>query len=354
MTRHSAVLLLIGAIVGAACGGAATPAATPAPTVAATPAPTVAATAAPTKAADTSKYAAIPAGKDNDLRIFTTDGKVVKGAEALERMPKDAQLILWLAGNQFFAMEDVIRAFQKTESKTSVGLITLPPGLLLKGIQGGGVTYGGKAYAITPDVYSSVAVAHLQTLKKEDRMEQYAIHMHNELEIMVAKGNPKGIKGIKDLARPDVRTSMPNPVTEGIMVEYARKVLERHGIWQTISAGKICESCQTTPNNWFTAVHHRETPDRIKAGTSDAGIVWKTETLEALRDGAQVDAVSLPPEDSLRSEVNYAIGPLKGAKNSAAAMKYMAFLATPECQAAYGKYGFVNATAEELKLKSIP
>lgn len=353
MIRNCAILLASGALVAAACGGAATPAATIAPTavptVAATPAPTV----APTPA-DTSKYAAIPAGKDNDLRIFTTDGKVVKGGEALERMPKDAQLILWLAGNQFFAMEDVIRAYQKTESKTAVGLITLPPGLLLKGIQGGGVTYGGKAYAIAPDVYSSVAVAHLQTLKKEGRMEQYAIHMHNELEIMVAKGNPKGIKGIKDLARPDVRTSMPNPVTEGIMVEYARKVLERHGIWQTISAGKICESCQTTPNNWFTAVHHRETPDRIKAGTSDAGIVWKTETLEALRAGAQVDAVSLPPEDSLRNEVSYAIGPLKGAKNFAAAMKYMAFLATPECQAAYGKYGFVNATAEELKLKSIP
>lgn len=42
---------------------------------------------------------------------------------------------------------------------------------------------------------------------------------------------------------------------------------------------------QTTPNNWFTSVHHRETPD---------------------------------------------------------------------AQAAYGKFGFVNATADELKLKPIP
>ena len=47
----------------------------------------------------------------------------------------------------------------------------------------------------------------------------------------------QGIRGIKDLVRPGVRTSMPNPVNEGIMQFYARKVLERHGIWNQISAG---------------------------------------------------------------------------------------------------------------------
>jgi hypothetical protein len=76
---------------------------------------------------------------------------------------------------------------------------------------------------------------------------------------------------------------MPNPVNEGIMQFYIRKVLERYGIWQTISGGKECVHCQTTDNNWFTAVHHRETPARIAANQSDAGIVWKTEVLAALR-----------------------------------------------------------------------
>jgi len=54
---------------------------------------------------------------------------------------------------------------------------------------------------------------------------------------------------------------------------YIRKVLERHDIWQTISGGKECVHCQTTDNNWFTAVRHRETPARIAANQSDAGIV---------------------------------------------------------------------------------
>jgi len=316
-------------------------------------APTAAATAAPAPTAP-AKFATIPSNKDTDLKLYLANGRIVQGADALGRMQNEAGVILWLAGNQFFAMDDVVQAFQKAHPGMQVGLITLPPGLILEAILAGGWTYSGREYAVRPDVYASVNLGHLKRLKTAGMMDQYAIYMHNELEIIVAKGNPKRIAGIKDLARPDVRTSMPNPVNEGIMQFYARKVLERHGIWEQISAGKMCFSCQTTPNNWFTAVHHRETPDRIKAGTSDAGIVWKTETLEALRDGAQVDAVELPPEDSLRDEVSYVIGALKGSSKSEAAAKYLHFLTTPQATAAYAKYGFVAASQQELILRPIP
>jgi ABC-type sulfate transport system substrate-binding protein len=135
-------------------------------------------------------------------------------------------------------------------------------------------------------------------------MSKYEIYMHNELQIMVAKGNPKQMAGIDDLVRNDVRTSMPNPVSEGIMQFYARKVLERHGIWPAIANGQECASCQTTERNWFTAVHHRETPDRIRDGKSDAGIVWKTEIIEALRQGAQVEAVELPVADKMHTQTS--------------------------------------------------
>jgi ABC-type molybdate transport system substrate-binding protein len=184
-------------------------------------------------------------------------------------------------------------------------------------------------------------------------MDSYMAYMHNELQIMVAIGNPKRITGINDLVRSDVRTSMPNPVNEGIMQFYARKVLEAHGLWQQISGGKECVSCETTTNNWFTAVHHRETPDRIKGNKSDAGIVWKTEVLEALRHGANVDAVELPAEDSLRNEVSYAIGMLKNAGHRNAGEAFLGFVRAPEGQGAYAKFGFVKADGDELKMKPI-
>lgn len=210
------------------------------------------------------KFVAIPPDKDKDLKLYLGDARIVTGSQALERMQADADVILWLAGNQFFAMDDVIAVFQKAHPGTKVGLITLPPGLLLAAIQNGGWNYSGTEFPGAPDIYASVNLGHLKQMKTKALMETFAIYMHNELQIMVAKGNPKKIIGMKDLARADIRTSMPNPINEGIMQFYARKVLERHGICQTISGGKECFSCQTTERNWFTAVHHRETPERIR------------------------------------------------------------------------------------------
>jgi ABC-type molybdate transport system substrate-binding protein len=225
--------------------------------------------------------------------------------------------------------------------------------LIVSAILAGGWVYQGREYAATPDIYASVNLGHLQRLKAAGLTSQDAVYMHNELQILVAKGNPKNVTGIDDLVRADVKTSMPNPVNEGIMQFYARKVLERHNIWQKISDGKECVSCQTTANNWFTAVHHRETPARILDGTSDAGIVWKTEVLEAQRRGANVDAVELPPSDSLRADVAYAIGVLTNSKHKEIADRYLAFVGSQAGQAAYAKFGFVNATAEELRPKPI-
>ena len=300
------------------------------------------------------RMAQIPKDKDHDLKFYETDGRIVRGAEAMERMKTDAKLILWVAGNQFFAMDHVVHEFQKQNPQVSVGLVTLPPGLLVDSILGGGWIFGGREYPGLPDVYASVNLAHLKRLSAAGLMDQYAVYMHNELEIMVAKGNPKRISGMADLVRADIRTSMPNPINEGIMQFYARKVLERHGLWTKISDGKECISCQTTPNNWFTAVHHRETPERLKSGLSDAGIVWKTETLEALRDGAAVESVPLPTQDSLRDEVSYAIGVLKVSRRAEAAARYLEFLATPAGQLAYTSFGFVGATPQELAIKRIP
>jgi hypothetical protein len=88
-------------------------------------------------------YATVPADRDDDLKLYRT-GEVLTGAEALGRMQRDAQLILWLAGNQFFAMDQVVRAYQMRRPGVDViGLVTLPPGLILTAIQKGGWSYRG-------------------------------------------------------------------------------------------------------------------------------------------------------------------------------------------------------------------
>ena len=137
------------------------------------------------------KMPAIPEGKETDLKLYGANGGgVAIGREALDQMPKSG-LVLWLAGNQFFAMDDVIGAFQKHEPGVSVGLITLPPGLLLQAIKVGGWIYQDKEYRGEPDIYASVNLGHLQQLKASAMMDSYMVYMHNELQIMVAQGKPQ-------------------------------------------------------------------------------------------------------------------------------------------------------------------
>ena len=71
--------------------------------------------------------AVIPPNKDTDLKFYSGNGPPQEGVAALEHMMSDADLVLWVAGNQFFAMDEVVGAFQKTHPGVTVGLITLFP-----------------------------------------------------------------------------------------------------------------------------------------------------------------------------------------------------------------------------------
>ena len=54
-------------------------------------------------------------------------------------------------------------------------------------------------------------------------------YVTNDLEIMVAAGNPKGLHSLNDLRRPDLRLSMPNPQWEGIANQIAGSLRKAGG-----------------------------------------------------------------------------------------------------------------------------
>ncbi|BBP05300.1 hypothetical protein TPL01_14750 [Sulfuriferula plumbiphila] len=299
------------------------------------------------------KLEPIPANKDEDLRVFYPDGKVVKGEEALELMQAGKTgFNIWLAGNQFFAMEAVVHAFQK-HHKDVVGVITMPPGKVMNAVLKGGWVYKDKEYAMTPDVFGMVDMGSMKKLKEAGKGKDYVTYMHNQLVLMVAKGNPKHIKGIADLGRPELQVMLPNPVTEGIMKFYAKQVLQNNGLWDKLSDGKECQSCYGAPNVYFTAVHHREIPDGIKAGKVDVGVVWATEYQNAVTHHLPVGVVNLPEKDSMKNEVNYLAGDVPGAPHGKAAAQYLKFLGTPAAQEAYAQFGFIKASKEELAVRAI-
>lgn len=299
------------------------------------------------------KLELIPADKDEDLRVFYPNGKTVKGEEALKLMQAGkTKFNIWLAGNQFFAMEAVAHAFQK-HYKDVVGVITMPAGKVMNAILGGGWIYKDKEYAFTPDVFGMLDLGSVQKLEEAGRGKDYVIYMHNQLVLMVAKDNPKNVKGIADLGRPDLEVMLPNPLNEGIMKVYAKKVLQNSGLWDKLSAGKECQDCDGAPNVHFTVVHHREIPDGITAGKADVGIVWATEYQNAVAHQLPVGIVNLPEKDNLKNEVNYLAGSVPGAPHSKAAEKYLEFLGTAEAQKAYAQFGFIKASKDELVVRAI-
>ena len=292
------------------------------------------------------------AGHGHDYRTFHTDGKIDYG-EIEDSYSSD--LVMYLAGNQFMVMEELIKDFQKKNPDVkTVYVETIPPGQILKKqlLKQGKID--GKKTNQKPDIFASVNGKHLVKMKKEGRMKEGMTYTHNKLELMVAAGNPKGIKGPKDLARDDIVQSHPNPKTEGIFKFYGSEMLKDLGLHAKVTGGKICKSCWAVKDKtWFTSRHHRETPHRIENGEADVGIVWTTEVLEAKKHGRKIDGVAIPAPFNKQDKVAYRIGKLTDGKNQAAADKFLSYLQTEEAQDIYAKYGFLKASKEARKLKPL-
>lgn len=297
--------------------------------------------------------AAGDAGQHRDYRTFYTNGEIKYGQIGDSY---NADLVMYLAGNQFMAMQELISHFQtQNPDINTIYVETIPPGQILKGqiLQQGMIN--GRKTARNPDLYASVNIGHLIKLKDRGVMSDYMIYTHNKLELMVAKGNPKNIKGPKDLGRDDLVQSHPNPLTEGIFKFYGSQMLKELGLYDKVTANKKCKGCWAVDGKtWFTKRHHRETPYRIESGKADVGIVWTTEVKHAREGNRNIEGVTITAPYNMAHKVGYAIGILKTGRNPYNAARYLSYLGTSDAQNIYKKYGFVGASTEDLKLKPIP
>ena len=292
------------------------------------------------------------AGQGHDYRTFHTNGKIDYGKIGDSY---NADLVMYLAGNQFMVMEDLINDFQaKNPDIKSIYVETIPPGQIFKKqlLKQGEIN--GEKTSMNPDLFASVNINHLKKLKAKGLMDEHIIYVHNKLELMVAKGNPKGIKGPKDLARDDIVQSHPNPLTEGIFKFYGSAMLKDLGLYEKVTAGAKCKSCWAIKGRtWFTSRHHRETPYRIEHGEADTGIVWTTEVAYAKRQGRPLEGVEIPAPLNKQDKVGYAIGPMSKARNMKNAKRFLKYLGTDDAQNIYVSYGFIPASRDELKIKPL-
>lgn len=250
-----------------------------------------------------------------------------------------ADLILFMAGNQFMVMEELLSAFQRRHPEVRrIFYETLPPGLELEQIKKGGALFQGRYITGNPDVYSSVTEEAMEELKALGLVNNYHIYLHNRIVLLTPPGNPAGIRSVEDLARDDVRISQPGAMED--ITKYIIDMYERAGGKRL--SHRIMEEKRAEGTTILTIVHHRETPLRLKKGTVDVGPVWATEAVHARAQGLDFEVVEPGERLDQRHRVNYYIARLTNAPNPENAEKFISFILSEEAQNIYKKYGFVQ------------
>ena len=256
--------------------------------------------------------------------------------------PCNAKLVLFIGGNQFFVLPRLIAAFeqQHPELKGHIYYETLPPGILRRQIaHGNTLTLGNLTLQVRPDVYEAGTRA-VRAMEKSGQLTGVVEYATNNLAIMVAKGNPHGIHSLSDLARPNLRLSMPNPQWEGVAHQIAKALRKAGGrsLYHSVYQAKV-QSGQTI----LTEIHHRQTPMRIMSGKVDAGVTWASEVRFQESIGNPIQGVAIPPSHNVTAI--YAGGVMKNAPHPKVAAEWLAFLKTPQAQAMYHRYGFHSLPA---------
>lgn len=139
--------------------------------------------------------------------------------------------------------------------------------------------------------------------------------------MIVARGNPKNLHSVADLARPDVRVGLGDPKACQIGC-VATQILHRAGI-----APETMHPQEALTVN--------ELGVWVKMRSVDAAIVWDAIVTNIAAD---VDTISIPPELSIESEV--VLARLTQSHNPAAAEKFMVFAKSFEGCAIFQKAGY--------------
>ena len=127
--------------------------------------------------------------------------------------------------------------------------------------------------------------------------------------LAVAKGNPRGIRGIDDLLRAGVRVSLANPDSVAVGVA-TRRALVHAGKWAALAARATV----------FKATVNDVAND-VKLGSVDAGIVWDA----TARQYPELESVAVPEFDGVSSEVSVAV--LRFCGQPTAALRFARYLA---------------------------
>ena len=169
------------------------------------------------------------------------------------------------------------------------------------------------------DVFASASAATMTTVTDAGLVAgEPVVFARNQLQIVTAPGNPEGITGFADLARPDLQVVVCVP---------------------TAPCGVAVERIEAATGVTLTPVSEepdvRATLGRITTGNADAGLVYLTDVVSA---GDAVTGVPFPEAD--RAVTDYPIAVLSDASQPEPAQAFVDLVTGPDGRAVLGEAGF--------------
>lgn len=142
--------------------------------------------------------------------------------------------------------------------------------------------------------------------------------------ILVQKGNPKGITGLRDLLKPGVKLGLGDERACAIGRK-VKKIFEKNGI----------EWSEVQKNLKYQSLTVNDLGVQIEAKSLDAVVVWDAVARQFVQNG---EAVSLPVAENIISTVD--IGVLEFSKNKELAEQFVEFVDSAKGQAIFAKHNY--------------
>ncbi len=191
--------------------------------------------------------------------------------------PVRSRLALFSDGNHHMALGACIEEFvARNPAVQDVFYLTVPPNLYARILDRGAVRVGNLQLSVAPEVLIGPSEA-AQAWREQGRVAQtraFARSCGNVL--LVSAGNPKGIHGIADLYRDDIRVFVSNPETEAASFRVYSETLARQAGAQGLEGAALRERLRTVSPRVMHGrhIHHRELPVALASGQADVAPVY--------------------------------------------------------------------------------
>ena len=226
-----------------------------------------------TSAADPTKalrFARYLTARDKGLATFQKNGFQTVDGDKWTEVP---ELNFYCGSVNRRAVEDVIKAFEIREgvrvntSYNGCGILTAKMKTIVSQDQGLGF----------PDTYMACDVYYLNNVR--DMFQDDVEVSDTEVVIAVPKGNPKGIKTLKDLTQPGMKVSVgePDQCTIGALT---RQLLEKEGLYDEIMKNVVNQ----TPSSAMLV-------PTVVTNAVDAALAYATDTRA---EADKIDSIPIP------------------------------------------------------------